>query len=178
MIKWFKSLFSKPENKFRKYGSNLKCLKCEAWSHDVEGIKSLRYDEKDNTIIFTTCKKCGEESEWYTGAPMYIPMDEMRGQTKEKEKEIKENKMKVVELDKGVQNTFNDICMYHSVKEPLRQAIYQMLLKDQELKDRLRDRVEFEMNRADTAEETIEGIKSQYLYNFENEGSNNVTSED
>ena len=66
-----------------------------------------------------------------------------------------------VELDKGVQNTFTDICMYHSVSEPLRQALYQLLLKDQELKERLRERIEVEIARADRANDQANEYKSR-----------------
>lgn len=146
---WFKSLFAKPVNKFQMYGSNLKCLHCDTWSHDTEGIKSSRIDEVNDIILWTTCKKCDKESEWFCGAPMLIPMDEIRQQDKKGDKEMK------VELDKGIENTFRDICMYHSVKEDLRLALYQMLIKDQELKDRFRARIEAEITRADNLEEQL-----------------------
>lgn len=58
-------------------------------------------------------------------------------------------------LDKSVANQFDDICMYHSVSESLRLALYQMLLKDQEVKDRLRASLDLETTRGDNAERLL-----------------------
>ena len=60
-----------------------------------------------------------------------------------------------VELDKIVEKQFTDICMYHSVSESLRLALYQMLMRDQELKDRLRASLDLETARGDEAERLL-----------------------
>jgi hypothetical protein len=36
----------------------------------------------DDIILITTCKKCGEESEWFSGAPVLIPMEEIKQNNK------------------------------------------------------------------------------------------------
>jgi hypothetical protein len=82
LIHWFKSLVIRPTTKFQLCGANVKCLNpdCNVWSHDVNGVQDMKY--VDDIILITTCKKCGEESEWFSGAPVLIPMEEIKQNNK------------------------------------------------------------------------------------------------